>query len=223
MIAHYVTAASSYAKDIDDLVWLVTLLVGFWFVLVQGMFFWLLWRYRAGARQRSDYITGEEKHLGRWIHWPHNLIILCDVVIIAAAINVWYHVKQTMPEADRTVRIIGQQWAWIFQHPGPDGQLDTDDDITTVDELHVQEGLTYAFELQSRDVLHSFFVPVFRLKQDAVPGRTVKGWFKPTATGVHDILCAEICGIGHGLMNATIHIETAAEHAAWMQAPHPAS
>jgi cytochrome c oxidase subunit 2 len=68
-------------------------------------------------------------------------------------------------------------------------------------------------------VLHSFSIPVFRLKQDAVPGRIIRGWFTPTRTGDYDIQCAEICGIGHGLMPARIHVQTAAQHAAWLANP----
>jgi cytochrome c oxidase subunit 2 len=65
-------------------------------------------------------------------------------------------------------------------------------------------------------VLHSFSVPAFRLKQDAIPGRVITGWFKPTKTGAFDIQCVEICGVGHGLMPARIFIETPEQHAAWM-------
>ncbi len=82
----------------------------------------------------------------------------------------------------------------------------------------MEVGKTYHFELESKDVLHSFFVPVFRLKQDAVPGRVITGWFKPTKAGTHDILCAEICGVAHGIMGAQIVIETPEQHAAWVQA-----
>ena len=67
---------------------------------------------------------------------------------------------------------------------------------------------TYHFELQSRDVIHNFSVPVFRLRQDAMPGRTIKGWFKPTKTGSYDIQCAEMCGYGHGIMGAAITVHT---------------
>ena len=77
--------------------------------------------------------------------------------------NVWYHVKQHLEPAQETVRVTAQQWAWVFQHAGPDGKLDTADDIRTIDELHVEKGKTYGFELVGRDVLHSFSVPVFRL------------------------------------------------------------
>jgi cytochrome c oxidase subunit 2 len=214
---HFIEAASSYAQQTDQLVWIVTLLVGVWFIAAEGMFFWLMWRFRARDGVRSQYITGKEKHLKRWINWPHSLILICDAIIIVAAIRVWVNVKQTLPRADETVRIIAEQWTWTFQHAGADGKLDTPDDIITTDSLHVEVNKTYHFQLQSRDVLHSFFVPVFRLKQDAVPGRTITGWFRATKTGTYDITCAQICGIGHGIMAGCIDIETPERHAAWVQ------
>jgi cytochrome c oxidase subunit II len=221
MISWYIERASSYAGDIDLLIAMVTVLVGFWFFLSEGAFFWFLYRYRhQKGLTKAHYVTGEEHEYTRWIHWPHYAIIACDLVIIAGAVRVWYNVKQDLPPADDTVRVITQQWAWTFVQSGADGKLDTADDIRTIDELHVQVGKTYHYELSSLDVLHDFSVPVFRLKQDAIPGRVIKGWFKPTRTGVHDIQCAEICGIGHGIMNATIYIESAQDHEAWIST-HP--
>lgn len=219
MIGMYVEAVSTYAKDIDNLILLIAVLVGFWFCLAEGILFWLIFRFRKKDGQKAKYITGTFKHEKRWINIPHILVLICDVFIIIGAIRVWVDVKQTLPPAEHTVRVIGQQWAWTFQHPGPDGKLDTADDIRTVDELHIKTDTVYHYELASRDVLHSFSVPVFRLKQDAVPGRIIKGWFKATKTGVFDIQCAEICGIGHGLMGARIVIEDEAQHAAWMADP----
>jgi cytochrome c oxidase subunit 2 len=81
----------------------------------------------------------------------------------------------------------------------------------------VQADTTYHFELTSKDVVHSFSIPVFRLKQDAVPGRVITGWFRPTTPGTYDIQCAEICGIGHALMPATLTIETPDRHQEWMR------
>ena len=216
MIERYLIQASSYAQGIDGLITLVFVLVGFWFLAAEGIFFWLIWKFRARPGEKSQYLTGKEKHVKRWVTIPHALVLVCDVFIIVASIRVWYNVKQQLPEADATVRVIGQQWAWTFQHPGPDNVLDTEDDIVTVNDLHVEVDKTYHFLLESRDVLHSFSVPVFRLKQDAVPGRSITGWFRPTQTGEHDIQCAEICGIGHGVMAARIHIEGADRHAAWV-------
>ena len=106
---------------------------------------------------------------------------------------------------------------------GADGRLDTPDDILTTDDLYVENAATYHFQLQSRDVLHDFSVPVFRLKQDAVPGRTITGWFRPTVPGTYDIQCAEICGLGHGVMAGRIHVQAPAEYAAWVAEHSPAS
>ena len=208
---------STYAGQIDHLILLIAILTGFWFLVAEGVFFWLIFKFRAKPGVKSQYLEGHEHHVERFITWPHRLILVCDVAIIFFAIQAWYNVKQRLPEADSTVRIIGQQWAWTFQHPGADNELDTADDIFTVDDLHVEVGKTYHFLLQSRDVLHSFSVPVFRIKQDAIPGRQITGWFTPTGVGDHDIQCAEICGIGHGVMAARIHIEDSATHAAWIQ------
>ena len=221
MIEHLIPRASSYAANIDFVIFVVLVLVGFWFVVTCAMFFWLLWRYRARPGVKSEYVTGDEPHLKRWVTWPHLLILVCDVAIIIVAVQVWIDVKQTLPEADSTVRVVGQQWAWTFVHPGPDNVLDTEDDIAMVDELHVEVGKTYHFKLESEDVLHSFSIPVFRLKQDAVPGRVITGWFQPNAAGVYDIQCAEMCGIGHGIMGARIHIETPEQHAAWIREHAP--
>ena len=215
MLERYVEAASTYASDIDGLILLITVLVGFWFILSEAVFFGFIFRYRRKEGVKADYITGEEKEYSRWIHWPHYLIIVCDIFIIYGAVSVWYNVKQNLPPAEQRVRVIAQQWAWSFVQPGPDGKLDTADDIKTVDELHIKANTLYHYHLEARDVLHSFSVPVFRLKQDAVPGRVITGWFKATKTGAYDIQCAEICGIGHGLMPGRIIIESPEEHAAW--------
>ncbi len=212
----FLIQASTYAGSIDGVIVLVAVLVGFWFLLAEGMFFWLIWKFRARPGEKSQYLTGKEKHVKRWITIPHALVLVCDVFIIIASVRVWYNVKQQLPEADSTIRVIGQQWAWTFQHPGADNELDTADDIYTVGDLHVEVEKTYHFRLESRDVLHSFSVPVFRLKQDAIPGRSITGWFQATDTGEYDVQCAEICGIGHGIMAARIHIEDAQTHAQWI-------
>lgn len=221
MLELYMKQASTYAADIDGLVWVILLITGFWFILAEGMFFWLLWRYRAQPGHSARYIGDQEEHeiKYKWVEIPHRVILACDVVLIIGAITVWTEVKLTRPPTDETVRIVAQQWAWTFQHPGPDGELDTADDIVSIDEMHVELGKTYLFELSAKDVLHSFSVPVFRLKQDAIPGRVITGWFKPTQAGSFDIQCAEICGIGHGIMPAKLVVSTPEEHAAWLANP----
>jgi cytochrome c oxidase subunit 2 len=216
MLPWHLPQASSYATDVDQLIWLIAVIVGVFFLAAEVIFFYLIFRYRARAGVRGQYVAGEDKSEKRWVSWPHYAVLVFDVVILLAALRVWNTIKIDAPAPEETVRVIAQQWAWTFVHPGPDGRLDTADDIRTVDDLHVQQGRLYRYELHSKDVLHSFSVPVFRLKQDAVPGRMIAGWFRPTVAGDFDIQCAEICGIGHGLMPARIHVRPAAAHAEWM-------
>jgi len=208
--------ASTYAGQIDFLFDVILLLVGVPFLIASSLFFYFIVRFKQKEGQPAMYITGEEHEYKKWIHRAHMPVLVFDVIIVAIAINVWYTIKQDLPEADSTVRVIAQQWAWTFQHPGPDNVLDTPDDIKTVNELHVAKDTLYHYKLESLDVLHNFSVPVFRLKQDAIPGRVITGWFEPTLEGEFDIQCAEICGIGHGLMPARIVIESKEQHAAWV-------
>jgi cytochrome c oxidase subunit 2 len=216
-----VPAASTYAGDIDVLFDVITLLVGIPFLIACFLFFSFILRFRKKEGVPSLYITGTEHKYMKWIHRAHVPILTFDVIIVVMAVNVWYDVKQDLPEATSTVRVTAQQWAWTFTHPGPDNVLDTADDIQTVNELHVAKDTLYHYKLESVDVLHNFSVPVFRLKQDAIPGRIITGWFEPTMAGEFDIQCAEICGIGHGLMPARIIIASQAQNAAWVRANNP--
>jgi cytochrome c oxidase subunit 2 len=217
MLERYLTGASTYAHSIDHLFILIAVLVGFWLIVAETVLFSLIFKFKHKEGRPTQHITGEEKHLTRWVTIPHLLVIVCDIIIIVPAIMVWVNIKQTMPPAEQTVRVFGQQWAWSFQQPGPDRILDTADDIRTVGELHVSVNTTYHFELMSRDVVHSFAVPAFRLKQDALPGRTISGWFRPNRVGTYDIQCTQICGLGHGLMAGRVVVETPREHAAWLK------
>jgi cytochrome c oxidase subunit 2 len=186
------------------------------------MFFYLVYRYRAKKGVAALYVTGKEKNLKQWINIPHILIILGDIVLIYFAVQVWYNVKQFTPEPPEgesvlEIDIIAQQWAWTFIHPGPDNILGNEDDIATIDELSVEANRLILFNLKSKDVMHDFSVPVLRLKQDAIPGRVIRGWFEATKTGDYDVQCAEMCGIGHGIMPAKIHIQSKDDHANWIK------
>lgn len=213
---------SSYAADIDFLIILVLVVVGVWFLVAEYIFVYFILKYRAKPGRKADYITGKEKHLKRWITIPHLMVLAFDVLIVVVSFQVWHKIKMDLPEnPDAVLRITGQQWAWTFQHPGADGELDTADDIFTVDELHVENEKTYHFKLEAKDVLHSFSVPVWRIKQDAIPGRSITGWFQPTVEGEFDVQCAEICGFGHGVMVARVMVEDAEQHASWLAANTP--
>jgi len=216
VIHAFIPQASTFAGDIDFVIDLIFWLVLPFFLLSEFCIFWFVAKFRHKEGGKAQYITGEKAHETKWVTWPHFLILAFDVLIIYFAVGVWYDVKQQLPEADRTVRVIGQQWAWTFVHPGPDGELDTPDDIELNDELHLEDGVTYHYQLQSRDVLHSFSIPAFRLKQDAVPGRTITGWFTPNRVGEYDFQCAEMCGVGHGLMVARTYVHSPEDYKVWL-------
>jgi cytochrome c oxidase subunit II len=216
MIESLIPAVSSYAREIDFLITEVAVIVGVCLVVAEVLFFYFIIKYRARDGHRADYISGDEPGMRKWLVGPVLLVFVCDIFLIFGALKTWSHIKIELPPPDAVVKIIAQQWAWTFVHPGVDGVLGTEDDITTVDELHIEADKVYHFQLESRDVVHCFSVPVFRLKQDAIPGRTITGWFQAIATGSYDIQCAEICGIGHGVMAARIVIKSAEQHAAWI-------
>ncbi len=216
MIEQFIPALSTYAGDIDFIINLIFVLVGFWFILSEAVFFWLIFKFKKKDGVKAQYIEGNTKEEKKWITIPHYLVLACDIFILYFAVAAWYEVKQNLPTAEHTVRIIGQQWAWTFVHEGPDGKLNTADDISTINELHVEVDKLYHYKLEATDVIHSFSVPVFRLKQDAIPGRVITGWWEATETGEYSIQCAEICGIGHGMMGARIFIESAEQHAQWV-------
>ena len=225
MLEYYTDAVSSYASSIDNVFILIFWMTAVWFVLAEGIFFGFCFAFRKKEGKKAMYLTGEEDHAKKWIFWPHIAVLVCDVFIIFFAVRVWVDVKQTLPPMEKEVRVTAQQWGWNFQHPGADGQLGesdcvtkkTCDDIMTVDTLYIEEGIVYHYHLGSKDVMHDFSVPAFRLKQDAIPGRIITGWFQAEKTGNYMIQCAEMCGIGHGLMPARIAIESKAQHAEWIQ------
>lgn len=211
------TQASTYAGDIDLVFETIFFVTGAWLLAAEGILFYFIWKYRKKKNEKAQYVSGDKHEESKWIHWPHYAVIAFDVVLLFFAIKAWYIVKQDIPKPEETVRIIGHQWAWRFVHPGLDKKLGTEDDVETVDELHIKKGVVYNYKLESEDVLHDFSVPVFRLKQDAVPGRVITGWFEATKTGEFDIQCAEMCGIGHGIMVAKLYIETEEDHIKWLK------
>src|SRR5256885_13549869 len=105
MLERYASAASTYARDVDHLFILVAVIVGFWFILAEVVFFWLIFKYRVKDGRPSLHIIGEEHELHRWITIPYFLVILCDIVIIIPTIIFLYNIKQSMPPADRTARV----------------------------------------------------------------------------------------------------------------------
>jgi len=114
------------------------------------------------------------------------------------------------------VEVTAQQWAWTFRYAGADGRFDTADDVVTLNELHVPVGTPIYLKLRSKDVVHSFYLPNFRTKIDAVPGNTTRLWFEAREPGAFEIGCAQHCGVSHYKMRAQLFATSAEEFKRWL-------
>ena len=208
---------STFGRDIDSIMYLIYYVVGAWLILAEGVLIWFLVRYRRSKAPRAAYAPGITKRSLACVVIPALLVLACDFAIDAKGSDAWHEIKLDIPQHDALVRIEARQFAWNFRHAGPDGKLDTADDIVTNGQLHVPLGKVVRFELVSKDVVHSFWSPNLRLKQDVVPGRAIPGWFKATELGNFGIGCAELCGVGHGVMAANLVVQTPEEFEAWMK------
>ncbi len=209
-------AASSYAEKIDGLLVFITVIVGAWFLASEALLVYLALRYRRVEGRPAAYIPANTLRVMAVVLVPCVVILVFDLVIDAVAAPVWHEIKETQPPHDALIRVSGEQWAWRFFYPGPDGVLDSADDFEVVNEMHVPVGAVVLFELVAKDVLHSLWIPALRLKQDAVPGRSIRGWFKATREGRYEIICAEICGFGHTLMKSGLVVENQTAYRAWL-------
>jgi len=108
-------------------------------------------------------------------------------------------------------------------YPGPDGQFNTEDDLQLENDLHIPVGKVVRVILKSKDVIHSFFLPHLRLKQDCVPGREIVAWFEATKPGRYEIPCAELCGFGHSGMKGFLTVHSAEDYEAWVQEHWPST
>jgi cytochrome c oxidase subunit 2 len=123
-------------------------------------------------------------------------------------------------EADpRTIRIEvnAHQWAWAARYPGPDGEFNSKDDALTLDDLRIPVGLPILIELTSTDVIHDFYLPNFRLKQDVIPGRVTRITFTATETGAFEIACSQYCGVNHYKMRGLLTVLPAEDYQRWLQ------
>ncbi len=203
------------------------------FVLVNAVYIIYLIRYRRRPGKKAEYCHGNNFAEIIWTLTP-------TIIFLSLAIwgdYVWHELTQTPPPEDALqVEVVGYQFAWDMRYPGEDGKLDETDlakistenkfgltreqpDMTddfTSTELVIPEGRPVHIILRSRDVIHSFYVPEFRLYQDAVPGRTIDWvWFKTIRPGQFELACSQLCGTGHYNMKAPIRVIPQAEFDKW--------
>lgn len=219
---------SQHGHTIDHLFYFILWLTGAVFVATEVVLFWFLWRYDGEGQHRTAKYTHGSHHLE--IIWT----ILPSAVLLFIAIyqmNAWAESKIDNPAAGPdgifgtaddmrpTLEVTARQFEWRLRYPGlkAQGKLGDADDIHVVNDLHVPVNEEILIDLKSADVLHSFFLPNMRVKQDAVPGMKIPVWFRATETGVFDIVCAELCGWGHYKMKGRITVESREDFDKWLE------
>jgi cytochrome c oxidase subunit 2 len=205
---------SEHGRHIDNLFLFILALTGVVFIATEVLLFWFIWKYdESKATSPAKYIHGSHTLEVVWT-------IIPAVVLLFLAIyqmNTWADVKMRRPVMAPTVEVVARQFEWRLRYPGRDGQLGTPDDLFLVNDLHLPIDEDVLVQLKSMDVLHSFFLPNLRIKQDAVPGMKIPVWFKATETGEYDIVCAELCGWGHYKMKGRVTLVTRPEFDAWLE------
>lgn len=230
---------SAHGAGIDLLinvlhVFMILLFVGWGIFLV-----YCLIKFRAREGHRSH---GEVKHFKLPTYLEVAVAIFEIALLVFVSYPIWKRVKNDIPaEKDAfVVRVVAEQFAWQVHYPGPDGKfgktrpdlvddqdnilgldLENDpnakDDIVVRNQLHVPVDRPVVVHLNSKDVIHSFFIPVLRVKQDVIPGMEIPLWFEAKQTGEFDIACAQLCGVGHTTMRGAITIETAEAVENWLK------
>jgi cytochrome c oxidase subunit II len=210
---------SPYGAGIDGLFRLIYYITATAFLVVTVLMvaFLVLYRYREG--RRATYTHGNTMLEIVWTLIPAAIFIWLGL----ASKSQWEMLKMTIPATDTVIRVTAKQFNWEILYPGPDGKFDTPDDKQVDNEIHVPVGKPVHVILRSKDVIHSFFLPNLRFKQDAVPGHDISGWFQANKPGRYEIPCAELCGFGHSGMKGWLYVQSAEDYQQWFTAQWPPS
>ena len=242
--------AAAHGAQIDNLIGWIHIFMLILFVGWGGFFLYTLVRFRKSRNPVADY-KGVTSNRSTYLEVA--VAVVEAVLLIGFAIPLWAaRIGDIPPENEsQIVQVTGEQFAWNFHYPGPDGLFGrTDiklldlqsnplgldrsdpaakDDVTTVNQLYLPVNRPAILRLRSKDVIHSFGVPEFRVKQDAVPGLTIPIWFIPTITTAdirtqtgnpefqYQIACAQLCGLGHARMRGFVTVQSAEEFQKWME------
>jgi cytochrome c oxidase subunit II len=196
-------AASSIAQGVDNLYFALTVITLFFTIVIFSTIFFFMIKYRRRSPDEIPPDTGE--HLGLELTWT----IIPTVITIF--IFVWasslYFENSRPPEAATEIFVVGKQWMWHIQHP---------EGVREINELHVPVNTPISITMTSDDVIHDFYIPAFRVKKDAVPGRYTSLWFQATKIGTYHIFCGQYCGADHAEMIGWVYVMSAADYAAWL-------
>lgn len=194
--------ASTMARHVDALYIFLLIVTGMMTLLVFSFLLYFSARYRYRKGVRAEQIEGSTPLEITWSVIP----FIVFMVIFAWGALVYF--KERTPPADATeVYVVAKQWMWKLEHA--EGQRE-------INELHVPVGRDVKLIMTSQDVIHSFYIPAFRMKQDVLPGRYTVEWFRATKPGVYHLFCAEYCGTQHSGMVGDIVVQEPAQYEAWM-------
>jgi len=219
------TLASVHGAEIDSVFMAVLVVTGIAFVITQAMLGYFVARYGSTGREKADYWHDNPK--GEFFLLTGTALIL--VVLVFMGQRVWLkYFFSGLPENATIIEATAQQFQWNFRYPGADGKFGaTDlrlvsntnfiglveddeaakDDIVSTGEMHVPLDRPVIVRLRSKDVIHSFFLPAHRVKQDAVPGLAIEIAFTPNLAGTYEIACAELCGAQHYRMKGSLTVD----------------
>jgi cytochrome c oxidase subunit II len=197
------SSASQIGRSVDAIFWALTAICGFMVLLLGVLILYFCIRYREGSQaDRTLFGISQTPIEIAWVAIP--LLIFLGLFVWAGV--VFFHMSRP-PDGALEIHVVGKQWMWKIQHP--DGRRE-------INELHLPVGRPVVLLMISQDVIHSFYVPAFRTKQDVLPGRYSRSWFVPTKTGVYHLFCAEYCGTEHSRMVGKVHVLEPAEYASWL-------
>lgn len=207
---------SKAGREVDSLFLIILWITGIAFVGTQVALVWVTWRYADAPGRVATYFHGSQRLEVVWTIIPAAILVFIALYQLGAWADIKF--KSAMPRVQPLAEVTARQFQWVFRYPGPDAKLHTGDDLFTVNDLHFVRDKTALIHLRSTDVLHSFYLPQMRIKQDAVPGLTIPVWFDSDRSGSFDLACAELCGWGHYKMRGkvTVH-DTQAGFDEWLQ------
>lgn len=199
---------------VDEMYYLILLITGVAFVLVEAGILWFVFRYRNRSGE-AHYTHGSDRLEVIWTAIPTVVVVLLGV----RSGFLWADMKSPdrQPEDALVVDVRAQQFEWHFQYDGADGEEGTADDFSVRNHLHLPARRPVVVRLTSEDVIHAFSIPELRVKQDVVPGMTTSTWFEASEPAQVQLGCAELCGLGHYRMSAEVTIHPPDEYDAWLQ------
>ncbi len=195
--------ASSFAADVDALYGFLLLVSGVFTVLIAFLIMFFAIKYRRGSR--ADRTQGETHFFVMELAWIIVPMLLTVPMFYYGA--VLYFEQTRPPEGAIEINCVGKQWMWKFQHPEGNAEIN---------DLHVPLGQAVKINMISEDVIHSVYIPAFRVKQDVLPGRYTTLWFKPTKPGKYHLFCAEYCGAKHSEMRGYVYVMEPAQYQEWL-------